>query len=165
MRYAARTILIPILLAAAAVAFAQGASPPAKIADVAWLQGYWTGEGLGGALEEAWMPPRSGVMLGVFRLVKGDGTRASGSFQEILAIEEFEGSLRLVIKHFHPDWVGWEEKDQALKLRLTRIAAQEAVFGGVALRRVDDRLEVELVIKQKDGTTRTQKLGLRKQPL
>ena len=164
MRYISTIILVPILLAAA-TAFAQGTAPPAKIADVAWLQGYWSGEGFGGALEEVWMPPRSGVMLGAFRLMKGDGTRASGSFQEILAIEEFEGSLRLVIKHFHPDWVGWEEKDQALKLRLTRIDAQEAVFGGVALRRVDDRLEVELVIKQRDGNTRTEKLGLRRQAL
>jgi hypothetical protein len=35
----------------------------------------------------------------------------------------------------------------------------------VGLRRVGERLEVELVMKMKDGTARTEKLVLRKQPL
>src|SRR5262245_20795912 len=72
----------------------------AKIADAAWLQGYWTGEGFGGTSEDIWMPPANGVMLGAFRLVKSDGTRG---FYELLGIEEFEGTLRIVVKHFHPD--------------------------------------------------------------
>ena len=136
-------------------------SPPAKLADVAWLEGYWVGEGFGGVVDEAWMPARSGAMLGVFRSLKPDGTP---SFYEILAIEEVEGSLRLVVKHFHPDWVGWEEKDQALKLRLTRVSAIEAIFGGVAIRRSGEELIVEVTMRRKDGSSQTQKLTLRRKP-
>lgn len=93
-------------------------SPPARIDEVAWIAGYWEGEGLGGKIEDIWMPPRDGVILGAFRLTKADGK----GFYELFAIEEFEGSLRFVVKHFHPNRVGWEEKDQALRLRLRKRA-------------------------------------------
>ena len=101
-------------------AFAQG-TPPAKIADVAWLQGYWV---------------------------------------------EFEGSLRFVVKHFHPDWVGWEEKDQAFRARLTRVAPREAVFGGIVFRLEGDAtLIVQLRIRGKDGRTREERLRYKRRPL
>ena len=41
------------------------ASPPATIADVAFLVGHWTGEGLGGTFEEVWTAPKKGVMVGM----------------------------------------------------------------------------------------------------
>ena len=56
------------------VALAQApAPPPARIESMAWLAGYWEGEGLGGTMEDIWMPPRDGVILGAFRLTKPDG--------------------------------------------------------------------------------------------
>lgn len=49
-------------LAFSHVAAAQQApSPAAKVEDVAWLQGYWEGEGMGGRIEDMWMPPRDGT--------------------------------------------------------------------------------------------------------
>jgi hypothetical protein len=45
------------------------ARPKAKIADLAWIQGRWVGEGLGGTVEEIWSPPIGDSMLGMFRLV------------------------------------------------------------------------------------------------
>ena len=45
-------------------------SPAATIADMAWLAGHWIGGGLGGLTEEVWSPPRNGVMMGMFRLVR-----------------------------------------------------------------------------------------------
>jgi hypothetical protein len=143
-------------------AAAPAASPPAKIADAAWLQGYWVGEGMGGIAEDLWMPPRDGVMIGSFRLKKRDGSRG---FYELFGIEEFEGTLRFVVKHFHPDWVGWEEKDQALKLRLTKLAPGELTFGGIVFRRDSDTaLSVLLTMRTKEGT-RVETFTLRKQPL
>ena len=113
---------------------------------------------MGGKIEDIWMPPRDGVILGAFRLTKPDGK----GFYELFAIEEFEGSLRFVVKHFHPNWVGWEEKDQALKLRLTRIAPDEAVFGGVAFKReAPDLLVVRLTMRSRDGSTREEVLRFR----
>jgi hypothetical protein len=154
--------LLAALMLGATPALAQPANPApsARIADLAWLEGYWAGEGFGGLVDESWMPARNGAMIGVFRSLKPDG---STSFYEILGIEESEGSLRLVVKHFHPDWVGWEEKYQAVKLRLTRISSTEAAFGGVVLKRAGDNdLVVEVTIRRKDGTSSTSVLKLRK---
>jgi hypothetical protein len=139
------------------------ASPPAKIADVAWLQGYWVGDGLGGTVEDIWFPPKAGVLLGAFRLMKADGTPG---FYEIFAIEEFEASLRFVVKHFNPDWVGWEEKDKAFRARLTRISATELAFGGIAFtRQGDDAMRFDLTRRGKDGATRTETVIFNRRPL
>ena len=40
------------------------ASPPATLADVAWIQGHWRGPGLGGISEEFWMEPSGGCHSG-----------------------------------------------------------------------------------------------------
>ena len=144
-------------------AIAPAPSPPATIADVAWLQGYWVGEGMGGVVEDVWLPPRAGVLLGAFRLMKADG---SPGFYEIFAIEEFEGSLRFIVKHFHPDWVGWEEKDKAFRARLTRISPTELVFGGIVFtRQGDDGLRIDLTLRGKDGTASKQVLDYKRRPL
>lgn len=58
---------------AAPEAPAKPPTPAARIAQVAWLTGYWIGEGLGGTIEDVWLPPRGGVLLGAFRLQKADG--------------------------------------------------------------------------------------------
>ena len=162
-----RIVLAALLLAAhAALAQAPAAPatppPPAKIDQFAWLAGYWEGEGLGGKIEDIWMPPRDGVILGAFRLTKPDGK----GFYELFAIEEWEGSLRFVVKHFHPNWVGWEEKDQALRMPLKRLTENGGEFGGLVFRReAPDVLVVDLTMRMRDGTTRTENLRFRKKPL
>ena len=161
-----RTLLAALLCASfAALAQAPPApppSPPAKIEQMAWLAGYWEGEGLGGQMEDIWMPPRNGVILGAFRLTKADGK----GFYELFAIEEFEGSLRFVVKHFHPNWVGWEEKDQALKMPLRKLGENEFSFGGVGFRREgNETLLVDPTMRMKDGSTRTEVLRFKRRPL
>ena len=142
---------------------AKPAPPQAKVEQVAWMAGYWEGQGLGGTIEDLWGPPRAGVMLGAFRLTRADG---KPGFYQLFAIEEWEGSLRFVFRHFHPSFIGWEEKEQANRLPLTRISAGEAAFGGVVFRRAGpDLLEVDLTMRGKDGTTRVEKLAFRKRPL
>jgi hypothetical protein len=142
---------------------ASAPAPRATLADVAWLQGYWVGEGLGGILEDVWMPPKAGVMLGAFRLEKKDGTRG---FYELFAIEEVEGTLEFVVKHFHPDWVGCEEKDKAFRVRLSKVSAGEAVFGRIEFeRKAADALEVRLAIRSRDGTVRHEVLSFRRRAL
>src|SRR5687767_15714011 len=46
--------------------------PRATIADMAWLAGRWTGDGLGGRTEEIWSPPDAGTMMGTFRLIRDE---------------------------------------------------------------------------------------------
>lgn len=148
---------------AAAPAKARPASPPARIADVAWLTGYWIGEGLGGKVEDVWLPPQAGVLLGAFRLIKADG---KPGFYELFAIEEVDDTLQFVVKHFNPDWVGWEEKDKALRIRLTRITPEEIAFGGVVFRKAGaDAFVVELAIREKSGALRHETLRYARRPL
>jgi hypothetical protein len=87
-------------------------SPPATIADMAWLTGHWLGEGLGGHFEEVWTAPKKGVMLGLYRGLKDDAP----VFYEILTISEVSGSLEVRLRHFNPDLKGWEEKDQTVAM-------------------------------------------------
>ena len=135
----------------------------ATIADAAWLQGYWVGEGMGGIGEDNWMPPSNGMMLGTFRLVKADGSKG---FYELLGIEEFEGSLRIVVKHFHPDWVGWEEKDQSHKFRLTKVAPGEMAFGPLSFERTaPDTFVFRITMRQKEGPPRVETVTFRKKSL
>jgi hypothetical protein len=142
-------------------AVAQG-GPAARVEQMAWLQGYWEAEGLGGQVQETWMPPRDGVMLGAFRLSKPDRK----GFYELFAIEEHEGSLRFAVKHFHPDWVGWEEKDRAQLFPLTRIAEGEAEFRGFVFRRESaDAVRITFTITMKDGRRSEQSLRLTRRKL
>lgn len=167
-----RRLLAAALLAIATTALAQSpapeaaAKPPApaaRIAQVAWLTGYWVGEGLGGTVEDVWLPPQAGVLLGAFRLQKADG---KPGFYELFAIEEVDDTLQFVVKHFNPDWVGWEEKDKALRIRLTRISADEIAFGGIVFQRSGaDAFVVKLAIREKSGVLRHETLTYKRKPL
>ena len=169
MRIPAATIAtFALVLAASAWAQKEAApapavSPPAKIAAMAWLKGYWVGEGFGGTVEDLWGPPKAGVMLGSFRHMKADG---KPGFYEIAALEEVDDTLRLVVKHFHPNWIGWEDKEHALQAKLVRLTADEAVFGNMTFRRVGkDALVIELDIRSKDGTARKEILRYKRRAL
>ena len=164
MRTAAFFAAVSISLASLVHAQEKNAPPvAAKIEAVAWLKGYWSGEGYGGQVETLMGPPKAGVMLGYFRHMKPDG---KPGFYELCAIEEYEGSLRFVIKHFHPNWIGWEEKDHALQAKLSRLAKDEAVFANMTIRRTGkDTMVMELVIGSKDGGSRTETLKLKRRAL
>jgi hypothetical protein len=138
--------------------------PPvtAKIEALAWMKGYWTGEGYGGTVETMMSPARSGVMIGTFRQMK-DG---KPGFYEVCAIEEHEGSLRFVVKHFHPNWVGWEEKDRALQARLVRVGKDEWQFSNMLIKRTGrDAFTIEIMIQPRDAPPRKEILRFRRQPL
>ncbi len=119
-----RFVLSTFALALALPSFSQAPEPKplpprAQVTQVAWLQGHWEGQGMGGTIEDVC-----------------------------------------------PDWVGWEDKDKAVMLTLTRIGPDEAAFGGVVFRRAaPDLLEVDLTIRTRDGSTRVEKLAFRKKPL
>src|SRR5690606_36146300 len=120
-------LLLPVPLAAAqesAPAFharrlGDAQSPPATIDRVAWLAGRWVGEGLGGVSEEIWSPPAGGAMMGSYRLLK-DGAPV---FYEMFLLVEEKGTLILKVKHFAPDFTGWEEKSEFVDFPLVAIEA------------------------------------------
>jgi len=76
--------VIPVLLS---MLVAAGA--PSPIDQVSWLQGCWQLESGGRVVEEQWMAPRGGVMLGMGRTVR-DGTLVE---YESVILREQDGRL------------------------------------------------------------------------
>ena len=134
--------------------------PPAKVADLAWLAGRWTGEGLGGQIEEAWSAPDGGAMVGYFRLVRA----GKPVFYEILTLIEMEGSVEMRLKHVNPDMTGWEEKNDFVTFKLVKHDASGAYFSGLTFKRVSaDVMEGYLALRNRtDGTIREEKFTYRR---
>lgn len=134
------------------VRLAAGATPPpATLAQVSWLAGHWTGDGLGGQAEEIWSGPQAGAMMGMFRLVH-DGTT---SFYELMTMVEEGRSLVLRVKHFNPDLEGWEEKGETVDFPLVAVAGDRFFFDGLTFHRRDnDVVTIYVVISSKDGAVR-----------
>lgn len=119
-------------------------SPPASIEDMAWLAGYWSGDGFGGHCEEFWGAPLGDRMIGAFSFRRDE----QFIFSEATMLVEEEGSLVLKIKHFHPDFTGWEEKNDFVSFPLVRLGEREAFFSGATFRRIEDTLHVYVVITE-----------------
>ena len=128
---------------------ADGVSPPASVADVAWLAGYWRGEGMGGTLEELWSPPAGDRMQGIFTLAR----EGAPVFSEAMQLVEEDGTLVLRVKHFTPGFIGWEEKEKFIRFRLVKLAENEAYFSGLTFRRKGDELLIYIVLTSGEKKT------------
>ena len=143
------------------IRLADGAPRPAgRIGDLSWLVGRWTGEGLGGQIDEVWGEAAGGAMVGYFRLVR-DGKPV---FYEILTIIEIEGSLEMRLKHVNADMTGWEEKNDFVTFKLAKHDDTGAYFNGLTFKRVNpDLLEGYLALRNRaDGTVREEKFIYRR---
>jgi len=117
--------------------------PAASIDQIAWLAGAWAGEGFGGMLEETWNPPSGGTMVGLFKLLHDDDP----SIYEIQLITETGNSLEWRVKHFNPDFSGWEDKGDFVSFPLVQISDSVAYFDGLTVKRDgDDRLIIHLTV-------------------
>ena len=129
------------------------ASPRASIKDVAWIEGSWTCEALGGTAEEFWQAPLAGSMLGSFRMIRD----SKPSFYEIATISEKDGSLVCRILHFDADLVGWEKEKTSgpQAFPLVKIEGKTAYFEGLTFTKKDDgSLDVWVMIHGKDGSSK-----------
>lgn len=118
----------------------------ASVGDLAFLVGRWQGEGLGGVVEEIWGPPLGGEMIGSFRLVQG----GEPVFYELMTLVEEEGDVLLRLKHFDPDLVGWEEREESVSFPLIEVQGTTAWFGGLTLHREADQLLILLAMRRGD---------------
>jgi len=157
-------VLVGICVATAAGAWAQApitentvwlangaASPPATLGGLAWLVGHWSGEGLGGQVEEIWAAPQGGAMLGMFRMIKS----GAPGFYELMTLVEERGSVTLRLKHFNPDLTGWEEKAEAVEFPLVAVAGDRWLFDGLTIHRQgDDAMTIYVAISTSDGAVR-----------
>ena len=129
------------------------AGPAATLADAAWLEGAWAGEGIGGApAGEAWSAAAGGQMVGHFWQATGDG---GVMFYEIITLgPDGQGSLVMRLKHFGPDLAGWEAQEAvaAEVFPLTAIAPGRLEFSGLVYALQDDgSLLVSVVVGTANG--------------
>lgn len=133
-----------------------------SVGDVSWLAGRWVGEGLGGKLEEVWSPPAAGQMIGHFSLIGARGPMV----HEFMMIDAADGRLRLRIKHFGADLIGWEAKDSWHAFAFVSVGRNELLMDGIEYRLLaPDQLEIRLTLDGRDGSRKTETLILRRMPL
>ena len=120
----------------------------ATIDEIGWIQGSWTGSAMGGTFEETWNPPSFGTMVGVFKFVKDEKV----VFYEILTIVEKDGSLLLRLKHFAPDLVGWEGKEESVEFPLVSVSKTQAKFKGLSFEKTDEQKMRIRVVVDKEGS-------------
>lgn len=108
----------------------QSPSPPSPkisgqpvLSDLAWLAGRWQGAWGPRVAEQVWMPPKAGLMEGMFRLVEGEKTLVI----ELFIVSETADGIELRIRHFTPSSTAWETSGPAL-LTLTTIDPKNVVF-------------------------------------
>lgn len=132
------------------------------IEDFAFLSGYWVGTGMGGDSEEVWMPPVDGRMLGIFKQ-SSDGELIFSEYMEIVAVEN---SFVLRLKHFNPDFSGWEEKDDYLTFPFREVEKDKAVFGGLSYElTAPNELRIELQMRGSDGSSSVEVFEFTRRPL
>ncbi len=151
MRNGIRVTLFVLSFAVSHVLVAQ--SSTVSIDDFAFLKGYWSGTGFGGHSEEVWMPPVDGRMFGVFK--QSDSNELV--FTEFMEIVESDGRFVLRLKHFNPDFSGWEEMNDHVTFKLSSVGHNKAVFGGLSYEIVaPNALQVKLNMRNDDGSTVTE---------
>lgn len=154
-------LVLACLWGLALPAKAEPPSPPAHIGAASWLAGIWVGEGLGGQVEESWSAPRGGQMIGHFSLVRN----GAPVFYELMLLDEQAGGLRLRVKHFNPDFTGWEEKDGWHSFEPRAAAPGELLFDGLSLRLEGGQLVATVTLRDRaSGTVQDRVLRFQRAP-
>ncbi|MFK7817864.1 MAG: DUF6265 family protein [Planctomycetaceae bacterium] len=122
----------------------------AELSQFKFLQGAWSGTGLGAKCDEMWTAPAGDCMLGTFRMVK----EKKLVFTEFCMLQkDADGGVVLRLKHFNPNFDGWEKKDKFVSFPLVKVEKNTAYFGGLTYaQQADGSLKVWVAMKKKDGT-------------
>lgn len=154
--------LIGLALAFASVADAQqvrsadGAAPAtASIDQLAWLEGSWEGEGLGGPASETYSRIQGGQLTGHFVQTDGKGGIAFTEIIHLGAYGERGRSLAYRVRHFNADMRGWEDKSGApVVFPLVAVERDRWYFDGLTIHReAPDRMTMWVRIGE-GGTAR-----------
>ncbi|MBL8889779.1 MAG: hypothetical protein JNL67_07350 [Planctomycetaceae bacterium] len=114
-----------------------------------FLVGRWVGTGLGGECEEVFLPIWNNTLTGSFRYAR-EGKLV---FSEYFSMHSDDNGVALRLKHFHPDMIGWEEKDGMVKFPLIRVEENAAYFGGLTYKLVGpDELHVWVAMREKPSS-------------
>ncbi len=122
------------------------------LTELNWLVGRWVGKGLGGECEEVFLPVWNDTMIGTFRYAK-EGNLV---FSEFFSFTKSDEGVVLRLKHFHPDLVSWEEKEDSVMFPLIKLERNAAYFGGLTYRLINDN---ELMVWVAMRNRNTSELG------
>lgn len=123
------------------------------------LEGHWTGEGLGGQCDEYWSPMKDSLMIGLFRFIENEKT----VFTEFMYLMHDSSGWLLRVKHFNPDFTGWEEKNKSVNFRLVRTDENRLLFNGLTFEAPDENtLRIYLAMKNNEGNYREERFVLKK---
>jgi hypothetical protein len=100
----------------------------AAVAQLAWIAGPWSGTLNDRTIEQHWMTPNGGSMVGMYRSIRDN----RAALYELLAIEQRGDEVFLRIKHFAPGpgLVSQEARDQSADHVLVKADGRTAVFEG-----------------------------------
>ena len=140
----------PLLYAQQTIALGVSESPSATLEDVTWIQGHWRGEAFGGQIEEIWSPALGGSMMGSFKMVM----KGEVSFYELMHIQEKNGTLLLQIRHFNPDFTGWETQNESVNFALVKIDGAFVYFDGLTFEKVSaNEMQVHVLMSEEGEAT------------
>ena len=150
-----KTLLLTVLLWVPASLHAEDGD--ISIEDFSFLTGYWSGEGFGGDTEEMWMPAVDGKMFGIFK----QSSNNELVFSEFMEISEVDGRFQLRLKHFNPDFSGWEDSEEHVIFPLRSVASNTIIFDGLSYELTNaNHLKIEVSIGQSDGSVATETFNL-----
>ena len=122
--------ILSLLGATACAASPDGDVPPrARVADLAWMRGYWSGAGprAGQQLEEQWLMPGADSIAGLIRISQNGATRLI----ELVLIEQDGESLSLRVRQWLPGFVA-AGSGEPMVMKLVTIGEQHAGFEATA---------------------------------
>jgi len=126
-----------------------GKSESARIEDFSILEGDWAGTGLGGQCDELWLPAMADQMHGIFRMEQ----EGNLIFTEYMTVLEDSISFVMKVKHFSPEFDGWEKSDEAVDFRFIKKENNTLYFSGLTVTRKDENnLNIYVAMKQDDGS-------------
>jgi hypothetical protein len=127
------------------LAWGQSQSAPA-LANLAFLSGHWTGDHNASHSDEIWSDPAGASIIGMYREVE----QGKPVFYEFWAIE-FDGATPVFkMKHFNAGMIGWENKDEIVRLPVTESSPTTVTFA-----REDGKLTIRYVLTDANHLTST----------
>ena len=132
----------------------------AELKEFEFLQGAWQGSGFDADCDEMWSAPSGSCMVGTFRMVKNDQLQ----FSEFCMIQrDSDGRVTLLLKHFTPNFVGWEKKEGYVSFPLVKVEQRAAYFAGLTYAlQTDGSLRIWVAIENQDGKTQEAALHLQR---
>ena len=112
-----------------------------------FLEGEWCAQALGGQVIERWEKPFGDAMSGSMTVVR-DGKVA---FHEFYALVPAGDSWELRLKHFNPDIVSWEEREEVVVFPLIRATQRSLEFDGLTIVERAPGVALDFTVDTPDG--------------